>query len=184
MPTFLRIILTILTLFFGIASINHELGRQELGLFEELKQIPFVTLFILTILLVVIDYKSFRTRKTFLNFLPTFLAVLFLGVTIYKKIEKNAIASERTVLKVVNQAGAKNVLEFDFKEGNNYVLTESNLLGRNVYYGKYKRNSDTIYLLKNLYGGEINAMPKFGIISHDTLFWYMFDTMIIDQRQD
>ena len=184
MKTTLRIILTILTLGFGVASINHEIGRQELGLFDQLKQIPFVTLCILTMLLAIVDFKSFRTSRTFLNFIPTFLAVLFLSVTIYKKIERNAIASERTVLKVVNQAGAKNVLQFDFKEHDNYVLTESNLLGRDVYYGKYKKNGDTIYLLTNPYDGEIKTMPEFGIISHDTLFWYMFDTMIIDQRQD
>ncbi|MBS1744799.1 MAG: hypothetical protein JST21_01375 [Bacteroidetes bacterium] len=182
MRTFLRIILIILTLCFGIAAINLEFGRQELGLFDELKQIPFVILCILTILLTIVDYKSFRTTKTFLNFLPTFLAVLFLGVTIYKKIIRNNINNERTVLKVVNQAGAKNVLEFDFKKDNNYVLTEFNLLGRDVYYGKYKRNSDTVYLLTNSYDGKINTMPKFGIISHDTLFWYKFDTMLIEKQ--
>ena len=182
MTKLLRITLIILTLSFGIASINHEFGRQELGLFDELKQIPFVTLCILTILLAIVDYKYFRIRKTFLNFLPTFLAVLFLGVTIYKKIIRNNINNEETVIKVVNQAGATNVLEFDFKKNNNYVLTEFNLLGRDVYYGKYKKNSDTIYLLTNSYDGEIKTMPKFGIISHDTLYWYMFDTMIIDQQ--
>ena len=168
----------ILTLCFGVTAINFEFGRQELGLFDELKQIPFVILCILTILLAIVDYKSFRTRKTFLNFLPTFLAVLFLGMTIYKKIINN----KRTVLKVVNQSGAKNVLEFDFKKNNNYVLTEVNLLGQDVYYGKYKRNGDTIYLLTNSYNDEIKTMPKFGIISHDTLFWYMFDTMLIETQ--
>jgi hypothetical protein len=182
MRTFLRIILIILTLFFGIAAINFEFGRQELGLFDELKQIPFVILCILTILLAIVDYKSFRTRETFLNFLPSFLAVLFLCVTIYKKMIRNNINTERTVLKVVNQAGAKNVLEFDFKKSNNYVLTEVNLLDQDVYYGKYKRNSDTIYLLTNSYDGEMKTMPKFGIISHDTLFWYMFDKMLIEKQ--
>ena len=182
MRTFLRIILIILTLCFGIASIKHEFGRQEFGLFDEFKQIPFVTLCILTILLAIVDYKFFRTRTSFLNFLPTFLALLFLGVTVYKKIIRSNIDNERTFLKVVNQAGATNVLEFDFKKNNNYVLTEFNLLGRDVYYGKYKRHSDTIYLLTNSYDGEIKRMPKFGIISHDTLFWYMFDTMIIEKQ--
>lgn len=182
MRTFLRIIFIILTFCFGIAAIKVEFGRQELGLFDEFKQIPFVILCILTILLAIVDYKSFRTRKTFLNFLPTFLAVLFLGVTSYKKIIRNNINNERTVLKVINQAGANNVLEFDFKKSNNYVLTEVNLLGQDVYYGKYKRNSDTIYLLTNSYDGEIKTMPKFGIISHDTLLWYMFDTMLIETQ--
>ena len=161
MTIFLRIILIILTLGFGIASINFEFGQQEFGLFDELNQIPFVTLCILTILLAIVDYKSFRKRKTFLNFLPTFLGILFLGVTIYKKIAGSIIDNEKTVLKVVNQAGAQNVLQFDFKKGNNYVLTEFNLLGRDVYYGKYRRNRDTIYLLTNSYNGEIKSMPKF-----------------------
>jgi hypothetical protein len=182
MTTTLRIILIILTLGFGVASVNLEIGRQELGLFDELKQIPFVALCILTILLAAFDYKAFRTKKTFLQFLPTCFALLFLSVTVYKKIIRNNINNERTVLKVVNQAGAENVLQFDFKKDNNYALTESNLLGRDIYYGKYKKNNDTIYLLTNPYNGEIKTMPKFGIISHDTLFWYMFDTMIIEKQ--
>ena len=173
----------ILTLCFGIASINHEFGRQELGLFDELKQIPFIALCILTILLAIIDYKCFRTSKTFLNFLPTFLALLLLSVTVYKKIIRTNIDNEKTFLKVVNQAGAKNVLEFDFKKNNNYVLTEVNLLGRDVYYGTYKKNGETIYLLTNSYDGEIKTMPRFGKISHDTLFWHKFDTMLI-KKQD
>lgn len=182
MTTTIRTLLIILLIVFGIASVNHEFGRQELGLFDEIKQIPFIALCILTILLAILDYKFFKTSKTFLNFLPTLLAVLFLSVTVYKKIIRSNIDNERTFLKIVNQAGAKNVLEFDFKKNNNYVLTEFNLLGRDVYYGKYKRNSDTIYLLTNSYDGEIKTMPKFGIISHDTLFWYRFDTMLIEKQ--
>lgn len=103
-------------------------------------------------------------------------------MTIYKKIARSIIDNEKTVLKVVNQAGAQNVLQFDFKKGYNYVLTEFNLLGRDVYYSKYRMNRDTIYLLTNSYNEEIKSMPKFGIISNDTLFWYMFDAMLIEKQ--
>jgi len=60
--------------------------------------------------------------------------------TIYKKIIRKNFNNERAVLNAINQAGTKSIFELNFKKSN-YVLTDLNLFGQDVYYGKSK-NSD------------------------------------------
>jgi hypothetical protein len=91
------------------------------------------------------------------------------------------IDNSTTILSVTNMAGANNVITFDFKENDHFVLTEYNLFSKVLYYGEYNKIGDSIEVLNSNYEGTIKELPKTGIIKNDTVYWNKFDTMIIDK---
>jgi len=61
-------------------------------------------------------------------------------------------------------------------------LSDYNLFGHTIYYGKYQRQGDTLKIIESNYNGDVKEFPKTGIIKADTVYWNKFDTMLVDKE--
>jgi amino acid transporter len=181
MKSVLRIIILIVIITSGCQSIIQLRGGYEIDIFEFLQYIAYILLLISTIAAIFIDRSYYRVVKKPTQYIVSFIGVLFVVFVAFKMISRKIIDRSSTVLSVTNMAGANNVLTFDFKEDNNLVLTEYNLFGSVVYYGKYNKVGDSLNILGYNYDGGIEKLPKYGLIKNDTVYWNNFDTMVIDK---
>jgi hypothetical protein len=181
MKSVLRIIILIVIITSGCQSIIQLKGGYEIDIFESLQYIAYVLLLIGTIAAILIDRSYYRVVKRSTQFIISFIGVLFVVIVAFKMISRKIIDRSTTILSVTNMAGANRVLTFDFKENNNLILTEYNLFGKVIYYGKYNKAGDSLSILGYNYDGGIEKLPKNGVIKNDTVYWNNFDTMVIDK---
>ena len=179
MKRIIRIILGTLIILFGYAAVKKEFGVVDLGLFSELNIIPFILLIVLTITALFFDITSYRQNKIVYAFTTSFVGLFLCCVILFKMTQRNIIDSSKTVLEVSSQREATHFFTFDFKDNGNFKLTEIDMLGQTVFYGKYKKSNDNILLLENNYNGEIKNFPTKAIIRQDTVYWNSFDTMLV-----
>ncbi|MFT3679922.1 MAG: hypothetical protein QM791_06595 [Ferruginibacter sp.] len=182
MSPYLRIATALLLLFFGYKAVRHELGGYEAGLFSEFGYIPLGIVIILTIPVFLLDHAAFKADRKIYQYSFSITALTICLIVFFKIIYRNSINNSRTILKVVNKAGAGNVWEFDFKTGKHFTLADYNLFGHTIYYGEYQKQGDTLKITGSNYEGSVQQFPTRGIIKADTVFWNNFDTMLIEKE--
>jgi hypothetical protein len=137
---------------------------------------------ILTIVILLLDRSAFKVNREIYQFSCSLIALTICFIVFFKIIYRNSIDNSKTVLRVVNKAGANNVWQFDFKDSKHFVLTDYNLFGHTLYYGNYQRQQDTLEIIQSNYNGNVKEFPKTGIIKADTVYWNKFDTMLVDKQ--
>ncbi len=182
MRPYLRIAIGLLIIFFGYKSIRHQFGGYDVGVLSEFDYIPLGIVIILTIVILLLDRSAFKVDRKIYQFSFSLIAVTICFIVFFKIIYRSSIDSSKTVLKVVNKAGANNVWQFDFKDSKHFVLTDYNLFGHTIYYGDYERQDDTLKIIQSNYNGDVKEFPKTGIIKADTVYWNKFDTMLVDKE--
>ena len=182
MKLYLRIAIGLLIIFFGYKAIRHEFGGYDVGILSEFNYIPLGILIILTIVILLLDRSAFQDDRKIYQFSFSFIALTICFIAFFRIIYRNSIDSSKTVLKVVNKAGANNVWQFEFKDSKHFVLTDYNILGHTIYYGKYQKLGDTLKIIQSNYDGTVKQFPTTGIIKTDTVIWNKFDTMLVDRE--
>ena len=114
--------------------------------------------------------------------MTSFIGLILCGIVTFKIIQQKSIDNSETVLQVSNLPGATDVLTFEFKTNKKFKLTEYDRFGQTVYYGKYDKLNDTIFIGENNYNSYVKKLPKTGTIKADTVYWSKFDTMLIDKK--
>ena len=181
MRPYLRTAIGLLIIFFGYKAIRHEFGGYDVGIFIEFDYIPLGIVIILTIVILLLDRSAFTVDRKIYQFSFSLIALTICFIVFIKIIYRNSIDSSKTVLKVLNKAGANNVWQFDFKDSKHFVLTDYNLFGHTIYYGNYQRQDDTLKIIQSNYDDNVSEFPKTGIIRADTVYWDKFDTMLVDK---
>jgi hypothetical protein len=153
-----------------------------LGLFHQFQYIPFGLLIIFTVAALLLDTTYYKFDKRFYQYVISFIGLTLCGIAAFKIIQRNSVDNSETVLQVSNLTGATNILTFEFKTNNKFRLTEYDKLGQTVYYGKYDKLNDTLFINDNNYNGYVKELPKAGTIKADTVYWTKFDTMLIDRK--
>jgi hypothetical protein len=171
MRPYLRILIGLLLVFFGYKAVRLEFGGYEIGLLSEFNYLPFGVVIILTIIILLLDRSAFNLDKKIYQYSFSLIALTICFFVFIKIIYRNSIDNTKTILKVVNKAGANYVWQFDFKKGKHFTLTDYNLLGHTIYYGKYQQVGDTLKILDLKYDGSMKQLPTIGIIKADTVFW-------------
>lgn len=182
MRPYIRIAIGLLIIFFGYRAIRHEFGAYEVGVFSEFDHIPLGIVTILTIAILLLDRSAFKVDRKIYQFSFSLIALTICSIVFFRIIYRNSIDNSKTILKVVNKAGANNVWQFDFKDSKHFVLTDYNLFGHTIYYGKYQRHGDTLKILQSNYEGSVKQFPTTAIIKADTVFWNRFDTMLVEKE--
>ena len=182
MRPYFRIAIGFIIIWFGVKAIRQAVGGYDLGLFHQFQYIPFALLIIFTIVALLLDTSYYKLDKRFYQYITSFIGLTLCGIIIFKIVEHNSVDNSNTVLQVSNLPGATNVLTFEFKANKKFRLTEYNRLGQTVYYGKYDKQNDIIFIRDNNYNGFVNELPKTGAIKADTVFWTRFDTMLIEKK--
>lgn len=182
MRVFFRIAFGLMIIWFGIMAIKQSLGGYNLGLFHEVQYIPFGLLVMFTALALLLDTSCYMLDKGLYQYGISLIGLTLCGVVIIKIIQNKSVDNAATVMEVTNLPGAANVFTFQFKANNDFRLLEFNRLGQTVYYGKYDKLNDTLFIGDNNYNGYVKNFPKTGIIKADTVYWSNFDTMLIDKK--
>jgi hypothetical protein len=179
---YLRLAIGLLIVFFGYKSTRHQFGGYDVGVFSEFDYIPFGVVIILTIFILLFDHSAFKVDTKIYQYSFSIIALTICFIVFFKIIYRNSIDSSKTVLKVVNKAGANNVWQFDFKDSKHFVLIDYNLFGHTIYYGKYQKKGNTLKIIESNYSGDVKEFPKTGTIKVDTVYWNKFDTMLVDKE--
>ena len=182
MKLFSRIPIGLLLLFFGYQALKKEFEGYSFGVFDEFNYVPLGIVVFLTFINLRLDYSNFKADKKIYEYSISFFALTICFILLCKIKQRISIDRSKSILKVVNKQHAKNVWQFDFKENENFILTDSNMLGYTIFYGKYKIQGDTLQIIESNYKGEVKEFPKMGFIKGDTVIWNEFDEMLIDKR--
>jgi hypothetical protein len=178
----MRLLFCICLIFFGYKAIAAEFGGDYQGIFAFYDAIPFILLIVATIAIFAIDFTQYREYSRWYQFASTFIGAVMCLIVVGRIIYKNSIANDETLFTVRNQAGAQYVMEFEFKEKNNFRVRETDMFGNTTYYGKYSRNSNRITILRSNYHGE--SFPKTGVIKDSLVYWEGFETMELRQPEN
>lgn len=182
MRPYFRIAIGLIIIWFGIKAIRQAFGGYDLGLFYQFQYIPFGLLIIFTFAALLFDTTYYKFDKRLYQYVTSFIGLTLCGIVTFKIIQRNSVDNSETVLQVSNLPGATNVLTFEFKTNKKFRLTEYDKLGQTVYYGKYDKLNDTIFIRDNNYNGYVKELPKTATIRADTVYWTRFDTMLIDKK--
>ncbi|MGG9960441.1 hypothetical protein [Ferruginibacter sp. SUN106] len=182
MKIFIRILLLLLVIFLGVIGIILEFGGNEIGFMSYFKYLSALCLLSIGIITFFVEWNNYRKNKKLLEFSVTCIALLFCSVIFYAIAKRSFIENTTVFTKVSNLPAAKNRMTFEFREYHNLKLIEYSGSILTVYYGKYKRNGDTISIKESNYDGYVKKLPAFGVIRNDTMFWNKFDTMLVDKR--
>lgn len=141
-------------------------------------------------LLMLFTFGTFRIDRYYYLYdrklyqcIPGAIGFLFCGFVLFKLVQFKCIDYSTTVLQVSNLPGASNVLKFEFKNNNRFRLEESDMLGHTVFYGRYEKQQNMLFLWENNYNGYAKKLPVKGVIRADTIYWNKFDTMLVDRNQ-
>jgi len=179
MTQYIRVFIILLTIALGIIVVRQEFGPYELGFLSEFNYIPFLLLAILTITSLLVDTAYFKRFKNPYHYLNSAIGLTFCLLALFKITQRHLIDNSKTILEVTNMPGATNVLRFEFKDTNRFRLTESDLFGQTIFYGRYTKQVDTLKITESNYNGQAIELPKTGLIKIDTVFWNKFDTMLV-----
>jgi hypothetical protein len=128
------------------------------------------------------DRYHYHGDKKLYQYSTTTVGVIFLGIVFFKLIQYKVIDSSRTLLQVSHIPGATNVMRFEFKKNNRFLVKEYNIFGESVYYGRYEKQQNNIFIWESNYNGYAKKLPVKGVIIADTVYWNKFDTMLVDKR--
>jgi hypothetical protein len=182
MRPYLRIALGLIIILLGIKAIKQAFSGYSLGLFHQLQYIPYGLLLIFTVAALLLDTSYFRIYKRPNQYVTSILGMTLCSIVIIKTIQTKLIDNSETIFQVSNLPGATNHLTFEFKTKSYFRLTEYDIFGQTVYYGKYVKHYDTLFISDNNYNGYIKYLPKTGKIIADTVYWNKFDTMLINHK--
>ena len=182
MKLFSRIPIGLLLLFFGYQALKKEFEGYSFGVFDEFNYVPLGIVVFLTFINLRLDYSNFKADKKIYEYSISFFALTICFILFCKIIQRISIDRSKSILKVVNKQHAKNVWQFNFKENENFILTDRNMLGYTIFYGKYKIQGDTLKIIESNYRGDVKEFPKMGIIKGDTVLWNEFDEMLIEKK--
>jgi hypothetical protein len=174
-----RILFAVLIIFFGYLAFRTELGGYETGLFDFARYTNIILVVILTTIALSLDISSFKRHKKIYYLLPSFIGIITIAAVIFKTLQRSYIDNSKTILEVTHKVPARNDWTFEFKENGYFKLTDNNLLGQTLYYGRYQISVDRIEIKSSNYDGNEKNFPKQGIIRKDTVFWNGSDTMLI-----
>jgi hypothetical protein len=176
-----RILFSILLLFFGYHAIKIESGGYEIGIFDFANYFSICLVIILTIIVLAKDIDIFRSHKKLYHFIPSIIGITIITIVAVKMTQRSQINSSATILKVRHIPKAMNVWTFEFKKNEHFKLTDYNLLGQTLYYGSYSISGDTVTIKGSNYDANVNNFPNKGVIRNDTMFWIKFDTMLVEK---
>jgi hypothetical protein len=182
MRPYLRTLVGLLLIFFSYKAIRQEFGGYDAGIFSEFNYLPFALVIIWTIVILLLNTSYFKVDRKLYQYSFSLIGLTTCVVVCFKIIQRTSIDTSKTVLKVVNKAGAKNVWQFNFKDSKHFTLADYNLFGHTIYYGEYLKQGDTLKIIESNYNGDVKEFPKTGIIKADTIYWSKFDTMLVEQK--
>jgi len=182
MRPYFRILVGLIIIWLGFKAVKQAFGGYDLGLFHQFQYIPLVLLVIFTIAAFLLDTSYYKLDKKIYQYVTSLMGLTFCSIVIFKIIHHNSIDNSKTILQVSNMPKATNVLTLEFKNNNRFRVTEYDILGQTVYYGKYIKQGDTLKILGSNYNGSAKGLPKTGLIKADTVFWNKFDTMLLDKE--
>lgn len=174
MKLLLRLLLFLCLVYFGYRAVNAEFEGDYHGVFSFFDHFHLVLLIIFTIAAFIVDFVNFRERRQWYQLAYSFVGIVMCVFIFSKKMNKYSIARADTLFIVKNKSGARYVMQFEFKE-NNFRMTEYDLFGHTVYYGKYKRENDRLTIISSNYKGT--PFPKTGVIRDSLVYWDEFETM-------
>ena len=177
-----RIVIALFLILLGLKAIQDVFTGLEQGLFSFMRYLILSLLILVTYGAFRIDRYYYGPEKKLYQFTTTLTGLIFCGIVFFKLIQYQIIDQSKTLLQVGNLPGATNVLHFEFKKNNRFRLAEYNILGETVFYGRYEKHQDTIFIGENNYNGPANKLPAKGVIKADIVYWNKFDTMLVDKR--
>ncbi len=176
-----RIILLSIIISLGYYAIKAEFGTHEDGFFSFFSYSALLLLILILILTIYIESFYYKKTKKYYEFISSLIAFSILITILLHIFKISQIENSKSLFKVSSSEQADHVFIFDFKEKNNFVLTEYFRLGRDIYYGKYSTNYDTIKISGIEYNDKSYQFPKFGVIEKDTMIMSNMDTMILSK---
>jgi hypothetical protein len=145
-----RIVIALITIWLGFKAVQEIFNGLEDGVFS-IEYLPLTFLMIFTLGAFLTDRYHYNYDKKLYQYTTTGIGFIFCGFVLFKLVQYKSTDYSKTVLQVSNLPGASNVLTFEFKNNNRFLLTEYNILGHTVFYGHYEKRHDTIYIGKNNY---------------------------------
>jgi hypothetical protein len=178
-----RTVIALVTIWLGFKSVQEVFNGLEDGLFG-LEYMPLGFLLIFTLGAFMIDRYHYNGDKKLYQYSTSATGFIFFGFVLFKLIQFKVIDHSKTVLLVTNLPDATNVLHFDFKNNNRFTVTDFSILSCTVYYGRYEKKQNNIFILESNYNGYAKKLPVMGVIKADTVYWNKFDTMLVYRRRD
>lgn len=178
-----RSVIALVTIWLGFISVQEVFNGLEDTIFP-MEYLPLTGLMIFTLGAFLTDRYHYNYDKKLYQYSSSFIGFIFCGFVLVKLIHYKYIDYSKTVLKVSNLPGATNVLHFEFKNNNRFSVTEYDMLGSTVFYGRYEKKQNNIFILESNYNGYAKKLPVMGVIKADTVYWNKFDTMLVYKRLD
>lgn len=167
----------------GFKAVQEVFNGLEYTIFP-IEYLPLTLLMIFTLGAFLIDRYHYKYDRKLYQYATSSVGLLFCGFVLFKLIQFKFIDSSTTVLQVSNLPGATNVLKFEFKNNNRFRLEEFDMLGHTVFYGRYEKQQNNLFIWENNYNGHAKKLPVKGVINADTVYWNKFDTMLVRKSQD
>lgn len=183
MKTIYRIILFVFICWFGYSVFRKTLGPQESGLLDVLHYFDLIILIILSIIAMVADVVAYRAYPKPYQFYSSIVGLFLCMLVFFRLATFNNIQHASVLFKATTKAQSDNTLLVKFKENEYLQIEEFHMLGRNIYYGKYNKNKDTVIIIQTNYERFADKLPLYGILHEELLIWKNGDTMLIEKSQ-
>lgn len=179
MQLIIRILLALFTILFGYGIIMGMDVYHE-GPFD-FHFIGITMVIVMVILVFYFDYKYFLAEQRWYQFSTSFAWVIILLITGYKLFDNHLTDTAKLVIRVSGTGGENRGLEFEFKQNNRLIITNSYIIGRDIYYCTYQKHGDTLTIKHIPASADANQFPTKGIIRQDSVFWNNGDTMLVNK---
>lgn len=145
----MRTLQIIITSFFGGLALWTEFKSiKESALFTAwLDSFPFWTLFVLTVVLIVMNIRQYSSNMRIISFLPVWLCVIFLSTIIWhqqkiKKLDNSPTKFSASTYDIGSDGG----FILDFKVNGHLKAEKRDHWTITYYWGDYSQNHDTVNL--------------------------------------
>lgn len=145
-----RFQIILLLVFGGLAAFFQFKQIKEWSLFLDDFSLGIIFLVISCILTIVSFFNSlrlFKQKQPFYVFLPPFVGLVLVIAVSGHRFYQEAINKRRTLFQAMNDdIGSDGGFRFDFKEGGYLQGTKVDRFSTTYYWGKFKRQKDTLLL--------------------------------------
>lgn len=172
-----RILIGCIIIWSGIKAVEQAFGSYQTGLSSMFQFLPFILLILFTTIALLLDRSFYQIKRKWYQFIGSFIGIACCIIVIFKIFQRKQIENSKTLFEVRNVSNTENVLSFEFKTGNTFIMAIRGHFGVSFYYGNYSKKGDTLYILKNNYTNTDKTIPKKGIIEQDMIFWDNLEPM-------
>ncbi|MBO9658293.1 MAG: hypothetical protein J7527_05655 [Chitinophagaceae bacterium] len=172
-----------LIIYFGIKALEIEFSVLEIGLIENINDLPFLILALATTSVIFIDARYFSRSRKWYQLLSSVIGIALVAIVLKGKLERYSTNTSPSVMLMHHIPGKYPVYKLQLKKNGKFMLHDLQIFGGEIYYGRYEWKDDSIHLFGYAHeGGEV--LPRAGLVRGDTVSWNDSIVLTIAREED